>query len=288
MAADGVNAGMDGTAVRRYGRVGRADHRTGRRREHKARGLPRPASDAEARAPAGAAPAAGADPTGALLAALHARGVRSIHRVAFKENRTRLLSVSRDGATLYAHTCYRGAPAEVHAAIATFLTAARGSAEQRAAVARIRDWGAAHRPPATDRTGAPRPPRPGPCCATPAQRARLIALYGALNEERFAGRLPARVPLRLSRRMSRRLGHVRYHRDSAGARTVIELALNADLVLDGNETVLRDTLLHEMAHIEAWLEHGEGGHGAVWRRIALRVGCEPRACMQRALPVTST
>src|SRR5690606_14322713 len=99
-----------------------------------------------------------------------------------------------------------------------------------------------------------------------------------LNAERFGARLPADLPLRLSRRMTRRLGHVRWHRRADGTRIVVELALNPDLFLVGNEAQLRDTLLHEMAHVEAWLEHGSAGHDAVWRRIARRVGCEPRAC----------
>lgn len=83
--------------------------------------------------------------------------------------------------------------------------------------------------------------------------------------------------------MTRRLGHVRYHREEDGRPSVIELALSRDLFLPGNEVHLRDTLLHEMAHIEAWLEHEHGGHGPVWKRIAQRVGCEPRASTTRPL-----
>jgi predicted SprT family Zn-dependent metalloprotease len=59
---------------------------------------------------------------------------------------------------------------------------------------------------------------------------------------------------------------------------MVEIALNIDLMAEGSERQLRDTLLHEMAHAEAWLVHGERGHGAHWRRIARRLGCVPRAC----------
>src|SRR5690606_33180444 len=73
------------------------------------------------------------------------------------------------------------------------------------------------------------------------------------------------------------LGQIRY--DDAGAeRAVLEIALNVDLMLRANDEHRLDTLLHEMAHAEAYLLYGERGHGPRWRRIARRVGCEPRAC----------
>lgn len=219
-------------------------------------------------------------PEEALLSGLWARGVRRIHAIRLKRNRSRLLSVSRDGRTLHVHVAFAGAPAEVVDAIALFLTARRGSAAHARAVAAIRRWGMHALRDATDVAGArPAPePRPGPCCGTPEQRRFLRDEYLRLNDERFGGRLPADLPIRLSRRMTRRLGHVRWHRRVDGRRVVVELALNPDLFLPGNEAQLRDTLLHEMAHVEAWLEHGSAGHDAVWRRIARRVGCEPRAC----------
>jgi predicted SprT family Zn-dependent metalloprotease len=76
--------------------------------------------------------------------------------------------------------------------------------------------------------------------------------------------------------MSRRLGQIRFL--DGPPRRVVEIALNADLMLEANEAQRLDTMLHEMAHAEAFLVHGHRGHGAVWRRIAGRVGCEPRAC----------
>ena len=77
--------------------------------------------------------------------------------------------------------------------------------------------------------------------------------------------------------MARRLGHVEYRRQRGDVPEISELALNVDLLIEGNEKNLLDTLLHEMAHVEAWVLHGHRGHGAVWRRIAARVGCEVRA-----------
>jgi len=213
----------------------------------------------------------------ALLAALARRGVRRIRTVRLKRNRSRLLSISRDGATLHAHIAFSHAPEEVLDAVAVFLTARRGSPAHARAVATIRRWGRLVLAPGPD---APvlAEPRPGPCCGTPEQRRFLRAEYLRLNDQLFGGRLPADLPIRLSRRMTRRLGHVRWHRRADGTRIVVELALNPDLFLAGNEAQLRDTLLHEMAHVEAWLEHGSAGHDAVWKRIARRVGCEPRAC----------
>ncbi|HEX7118596.1 MAG TPA: SprT family zinc-dependent metalloprotease [Longimicrobiales bacterium] len=234
---------------------------------------------------AGAARTPPTDPAAAIVAALRSHGVSGIGRIRFKENRTRLLAVSRDGRTLHIHVAFRDAPAEVLGAVAAFLSARRGTRRSAEAVARIRDWARGRVPAAVGaEPGRPRAePRPGPCCATPAQRRFLAEQYARLNADRFGGRLPSDLPLRLSRRMTRRLGHVRWHRREDGTRVVVELALNPDLMLDGNEAQLRDTLLHEMAHVEAWLEHGHPGHGAPWKRIARRVGCEPRACTRAVL-----
>src|SRR5690606_18674846 len=148
------------------------------------------------------------------------------------------------------------------------------TAQFREAVSRMRRW--------WDGQIALEPPdpaslRPRPCCATPGQRSALRRLYHRLHRERFRGRLPDDITLRLSDRMSRRLGHVHYAQCRDG-RYVEEIALNVDLMIPGNERHLVDTLLHEMAHVEAWLRHGQREHGPVWKAIARRVGCEDRAC----------
>lgn len=211
-----------------------------------------------------------------MLAALRARGVEGAARVVFKDNRTRLLSVSRDRRTVYLHRCFAAAPPAVVDAMATLLAGRRRAAATRRAARVLRAWAAEHAPlPVAS-------PKPGRCDGTPAQRAVLRERYGEYNRGYFGSRLPA-VPLRVSARMRRRLGHVRCHRTEDGRRVVVELAINALLFDAGNEAVFRETLLHEMAHVEAWLVHGHRGHGAIWKRIAQRVGCEPRACTKIAL-----
>jgi hypothetical protein len=40
-----------------------------------------------------------------------------------------------------------------------------------------------------------------------------------------------------------------------------------------------------MAHVEAWLDHGDRGHGPHWRRIAKRLGCVPRAQTRERVPL---
>lgn len=205
--------------------------------------------------------------------ALVARGA-DVRRVRFKENRSRLVSLSHDRSVLNAHACFRTASDDVLDAIADFVRAPARSPAYRNAIARMRAWWDAQAErPAPGELGW----QPPPCCATDEQRRFLRDLYRRLNEERFASVLPTDVPLRLSDRMTRRFGHVQYGRAN-GSRRIDEIALNADLLLRGNERHLVDTLLHEMAHAEAWLVNGHRDHGRPWRAIARRVGCEPRAC----------
>jgi hypothetical protein len=216
-----------------------------------------------------------------LLVALRKRGLQRLERIHFRANRTRLLSLSADRRTLNAHTCFRDAPPEILDAIARFFAGPRGSPAVQDALAAIRGWEGTREGLRRARAAAPelagrQLPRPGHCCGTTRQRAYLDELYDRMNQERFAGVL-LRVPLRLSARMRRRLGHVRFWRDADGRRRVVELALNPDLLLEGNEEQLIDTLVHEMAHIDAWLRYGHRGHGPPWKRIARAVGCVPRA-----------
>ncbi len=207
-----------------------------------------------------------------MLRELRARGVADVSRVRFKANRSRLISLSADRTGLNLHECFRSAPADVLDAVGTFARSMRDSPAYRRAIERMRSWhGAQVEGSETDDYGV------GPCCATPAQRHFLAGLYRQLNHSHFGGTLPDLMAVRLSGRMSRRLGHVSYT-TGRGDRAILEIALNVDLVLEGNEQALVDTLLHEMAHAEAWLVHAHRGHGGVWRGIARRVGCEARAC----------
>jgi hypothetical protein len=59
---------------------------------------------------------------------------------------------------------------------------------------------------------------------------------------------------------------------------VLEIALNVDLMLQGNGRERLDTLVHEMAHAADWLFSGGEGHGHSWRRWAARARCQTVTC----------
>lgn len=42
--------------------------------------------------------------------------------------------------------------------------------------------------------------------------------------------------------------------------------------------VIRDTLLHEIAHAVQFIKQGKTDHGREWKRIAGEVGCSPERC----------
>jgi hypothetical protein len=208
--------------------------------------------------------------------ALQARGACAIRRVRFKPNRTRMVSLSGDRRSLNIHHCFRAASHDVLDAVAAFVRLPSRSAEYRDAIRRMRMWWDRQRHP--DDPLLTQSARPRACCATAEQREFLLRTYERLNRTRFCGALPDIVPLRLSNRMSRRFGHVYYATARNGSRMIEEIALNVDLMMEGNEAHLLDTLLHEMSHAEAWLLRGHREHGEEWREIARRVGCEAKAC----------
>lgn len=209
-----------------------------------------------------------------LLQGLRARGL-AIRRVRYRDNRTVLLSVSRDGRTLNCHAAFRSAPARIVDAITVFLRSRRGTVEYRRALDRIRNWEGTRRGlERARRRGARQTARrlAGP----PSPEAAAVGrLFRQFNRAKFGGRLPE-VPIRVSGRMTRSLGTISYG-GRGEDRRVREIAISADLLDPANRPILEDTLLHEMAHAEAWLRHGHRGHGAIWRAIARRVGCTPSA-----------
>jgi hypothetical protein len=211
-----------------------------------------------------------------ILGALRVRGASFLEEVRLRPNRSRLISLSADRRRLNLHECFRAAPARVLDAVATFATAPARSRSFRDAIEQMREW---HEGQVAEYGLG----EPLASCGSPEQLACLTAAYAQLNESHFAGALPRRLQIRLSDRMSRRFGHVSYARTAQGERKVAELALNIDLLLPGNERALLDTLLHEMAHVEAWLVHGHREHGGTWRAVARRVGCEARACTNMRL-----
>lgn len=228
-----------------------------------------------------------------VVAALRERGVPRVRRVGFRSNRSTILSLSAGGSRLSLHEAFAHATPRILDALAVYLTEGHlRTVGFRRASQTIRGWRRLERAMAAERrrAGGGRPrrrrgrvekPSPGPDCATLAQRRYLEALYRHFNDTLFDGRLPGDVYLRLSSRMKSRLGQVKLYRDRWGRRSVIELALNADLMLPENDANRVDTLLHEMAHIDAWLNHGDGGHGEAWKECARNVGCIDLACAGR-------
>ena len=211
-----------------------------------------------------------------FLGALRVRGITFLREVEFRPNRSRLISLSADRHRLNLHECFRAAPSRLIDSVAAFATAPARSRAFRDAVERMRQW---HEGQVAEFGLG----EPLASCGTAAQRSYLERVYSQLNQSHFNNSLPRTLQIRLSDRMSRRFGHVSYARTVQGERRVAELALNIDLLLPGNERALLDTVLHEMAHIEAWLLHGHRDHGRVWRDVARRIGCEAKACTHMRL-----
>jgi hypothetical protein len=228
-----------------------------------------------------------------FLAALRERGASRLKVVQYRPNRRTIWSLTRNGTVLNLHEGYGDATPELIRHFAQIVADPRGrspaSRAARAAVKRYHPLRASLerlRKTRPRRSGNGRRParraRVGPNCATPPQQAYLDGLYAFLNRTRFRGSLPHDVPIRLSARMKSTYGWVTLrHRE--GVRKVGELALNLDLMLAENDGKRLDIMLHEMAHVEAWLVHGERGHGATWKRIARRLGCEPAACTRQTI-----
>lgn len=224
-----------------------------------------------------------------LLIRLRARGALRLERVTLRRNRSTLWSLTGGGRRLNLHAAYAGAPDPVLDALALVCTRPRGTDPAcREAARTVREWSGVRKAVDRIRTGrlvdpAVRYGRVPGCAASAAQRVHLQRLYRTLNATRFAGVLPATVPIRLSRRFTTRLGHM-VPGVVAGERRVLEIVLNADLLLPGNDASRIETMVHEMAHAAAHLFDAHVGHGAPWRRWAERAGCAPSAvCTGRIL-----
>ncbi len=226
------------------------------------------------------------------LRELKSRGARRLKQVRFRANRSTIWSLTQDATVLNLHVAYRRAPASILDAFATIV---RGRGWRTNAVRdasdRVRDWpglgpvmDAVRKSHSQRRREALRRCSDDNeithCCATPEQRRYLRALYRYLNRTRFDGLLPE-VPVRLSNRMSASLGHVIPAVDRRRGRYVAELALNVDLMLEGNGAERMDTLVHEMAHIADWLFDGEYGHGTTWKKWARHAGCRAESKYDR-------
>ena len=229
-----------------------------------------------------------------FLALLREHGARRLTRVRFRRNRSTIWSLTQRGTVLNLHVAYRSAPEELVRCLVTVANeAASRSAAFRAAARSVRSWPGIVRAlqEARDTVEVPlrgssargsASPRAARCAGTPEQRQFLRRLYRYLNATRFENTLPERVPLRLSDRMSSRLGQMVAERVEGKPR-IVEIALNVDLLLEANAAARLDTMLHEMAHVAAFLVHGERGHGRTWRAWAERAGCTPRACARHGI-----
>lgn len=219
------------------------------------------------------------------LRELRSRGAKRLKEVKFRANRSTIWSLTQDATVLNLHVAYRRAPPSI---LDAFATIARGrgwrTAPVQEASQRVRDWPGlvpvldavrkSHAQRRRSRAGrCDDEDQVTHCCATSEQRRYLRALYRYLNRTRFDGLLPNDVPVRLSNRMTASLGHMIPAMDRRRGRYIVELALNVDLMLEGNGAERMDTLLHEMAHVADWLFDGEYGHGSTWKKWARHAGC---------------
>jgi SprT-like family protein len=204
-----------------------------------------------------------------LLLSLRSQGLTSLSSVTLHQNRSVMVSLGARG-HLRLHRGYAWAPDHVLAAVAEFLRPGARRAERAAARTTLLAF------PAESFAPSPRPlvrrpeaPRPGDAPLLD----RLRALHDQLNGEYFGGCL-SRIPIRLSGRMHRRLGELRVDR-ATGAAEEIGLA-RRHLRRDGWEAV-RETMLHEMVHQWQAESARPVDHGREFRRMARRVGIDPRA-----------
>jgi predicted SprT family Zn-dependent metalloprotease len=71
--------------------------------------------------------------------------------------------------------------------------------------------------------------------------------------------------------------------DRKRGRYVVEIALNVDLMMEGNGAERIDTLLHEMAHVADYLFDGNYGHGESWKSWARHAGCRAETKYDRSV-----
>jgi hypothetical protein len=191
-----------------------------------------------------------------LLKRLTSLGLRPVERLRATENRSVLVSLSRQR-VLSVHRGYAEAPDRVLKAIVRFVSRWTPRDLRRAARHEIVTFHQANAPDRLDR------PRPGD--AEPLERLGLI--FQALNRRHFTDSLPA-VPIRLSGRMRTRLGHLSL--DQAGRPTDITIS-RRHLAAHGWDEA-EQTLLHEMVHLWQCAVGHTVDHGPQFRAKAREVG----------------
>lgn len=209
-----------------------------------------------------------AHPEGSLVRRLMDVGLPFFPRIVTHRNQQVMLSWT-PGKIFRVHEGYAQAPDEVLRAIVRFVTPGTRREQRRSAREVFLAFPVERYAPRPERpAGAPRL-RPG----DQAMLDRLRLLHGELNRRHFGGELGP-ITLRLSSRMRRRLGEIRLER---GSNRPVHIALSRRHLRRDRWEQVTETMLHEMVH--QW--QAESGrpvdHGAEFRRVAARVGIEPRA-----------
>src|SRR5688500_6155589 len=138
-----------------------------------------------------------------MLRILARRGCRRLEDVRFKNNRGRIISLSKDGRTLHVHVCFQDADDEVLNAIITFLKAGRRSYAYRESIRVMRDYIEAHGPkysvstPEEEDHRLKRDMERLPCVGSSEQRAFIREAFARYNAGLFGSKLPL-VKLRFS------------------------------------------------------------------------------------------
>jgi len=191
-----------------------------------------------------------------------AEGGTVFERLVLTRNRRVMVSVGDRGRTLRLHEVFRDAPADVLRAVGVLYS-------RRSAASRLRARGhiESFLSNAVAPTGPVRRAR-RPSLADRPHLDRLLREFERVNAHYFGGRLPT-VPLRLSGRMRRRNGHF--------SAEPLEIAIARRLCTEGEEGEAERTLRHEMIHLWQWIEGQRPGHGADFRRWAVRLEIHPRA-----------
>lgn len=84
------------------------------------------------------------------------------------------------------------------------------------------------------------------------------------------------VEIVFSKRAVKRHGSCKFCRGANGT-WIPEKIMIADFLRQGDEMLLRDTVLHEYAHAAAAILTGENcGHNRVWKAVCKKIGCSGR------------
>lgn len=195
---------------------------------------------------------------------LAAHGLRPVSRLRVTNNRTVLVSFSRNR-VLSVHRVYTGAPDRVLQAIVRFVAAGTSRQMRRAAEHEIRSFHPVATLAAAAGTPARAPDRPQPGDLAALQRLR--ALFDEYNRRHFDGALPD-VPIRLSGRMRSRLGHLSLGEQGESVGITIS---RRHLGAHGWDEVAH-TLLHEMVHLWQLATGRKVDHGREFRAKARETG----------------